>query len=161
MKNLHFISVYSSSPQDACETADVYVSGYGTEENYYRIGGCISESDEVYLHDIGASHLPDEERYCNLKMALAYLAQSLTPELDKLGMIEEIVSKEPDWFFLSKQARLHDEIKDVFDLEDINLFEDEFFGGMYEEVGLSQCPYDREYNHPDFKNYLVFVSMHS
>ncbi len=54
-----------------------------------------------------------------------------------------------------------DEIKDVFDLEDINLFEDEFFGGIYDEVGLSQCPYDREYNHPDYKNYLVFVSMHS
>lgn len=160
MRKLHFISVYSCNPAEACDTAETFISGYGNENNYYQIGGCISEEDEVYDYDLTADVLPSHAGYNTLKMVAEFLRICFTPQLDKLGLIEEIVKPKPDWDFISETALIHGELRHV-DIDSIKLFEDELFAGKYEEFGLTQCPYDREEEIAHYKNYLVFVSMHS
>ncbi len=48
MWTLHFVVVRDLSPESACRQVQSLTEGFGDEDNYYDILGCISEQNQVY-----------------------------------------------------------------------------------------------------------------
>lgn len=164
MHNLHFVVLKCGSPQEACETVEEYICGYGydNDNNYYSIGGCVSEDNDVFVYDKDAAFLPDDEEYNSIDkirdIVKGWMQNEMHPFIKEefKKALRKPIGK-VNWYAIEQYANNACEIngRTCF-----NIFEgDQFFGHQYDKNGVTQCTYD--FDDPEFKKYVVFVDMHS
>lgn len=156
MHILHFVCIAAESPEDACDTIETYIDDFGTDDNYSRIGGCISEDNEIYIHDHAAAFLPDDEQFNTTEQVRQLVISGMTGLKTKEEIIEELRKESANINMIKEWAILKEEIT-LSDPTTFDLWNDNFFDSHYDRFGYTQCHYDRD---SDMKKFVVFVDMH-
>ena len=175
MHILHFLCVASESPKEACETAETYIEDFGDDNNYRTIGGCISQDNEVYIHDRSAAFSPDDDNLNTVEKVRAYVIEHMTGLRTNEEIIEELKKENPQYYDICEWALIKSEVASFGGHPtEFDLWQHEFFCGYYDRFGYTQCPFDRDLTitvsddgeedgyitEPGMKLYIVFIDIH-
>lgn len=172
--NLHLFVVKADSAEDACNTVEAEVEGWGTENNWRTICGAVSDTGLIYIvedwspetwsisfqgiNNYVQEHLSNfEDKEQILALLQRHIKNSL-PNSVKFILDETNPKEEPltsqDWFLIKLYVEHMEEL--VKFKKPFNIEEDSFHSGEYDNFGVTQLGYD-EGEHL----YVVFMDMHS
>jgi len=162
MHNLHYIVVQAETAKEAVSEAENMISDWGTENNWRSFGGCVSQDNEVYIHDTHSRWTPEPNH--TIEMINEQVKGWLEPDKYSKGEFDKCVSGDIEssfsWYSAKKycehmfQRTSHG--KDTFDV-----LQDVFFDCHFNECGVSQLHISQQENDdPTNKKYIVFVDMH-
>lgn len=173
MHNLHFVVVNAETAKQACDTAESHIDGFGTEDNWKTICGCVSEENEVLdLQGMfgGGRWKPSETGYTTIakinKIVKGWIKANTYSELaekklanakGKINLKRWNTSELYSLKALAEQISQQKYLGKSF--SKFNVLEDEFFSGSYDECGVTHCQDDNDTE--GYKKYVVFVDMHS
>jgi hypothetical protein len=164
MHNLHLVVVKANSAKEACENVEGFVEGFGNDNNYFEICGCISKSNRVYNTGNGR-YSPESTEMTTIakinKTVRAWMKGSIYTRI-----ASEILKKAKGKINLKKwtSSELYS-LKRLAEHEfqcsfrrdkKFNVLENEFYEYQYDNCGVTHCQEeDGRYT------YIVFVDMHS
>jgi len=163
MHNIHFLTIKANSPKEACQNAEYAIEDWGTDNNWRRIMGCISEKDEVYKYD-ESSHY-DFYHYNTIeklnKLMNNHLKFDPLKYLVKVkGTIELFLSGEDvhqyDWYTCKEIMNAMYEKSPWLDKE-FDILNDECYSWKLDEFGTTKLD---SYDDGE-TTYVVLVDMHS
>lgn len=158
MHDLHIVRTHAPSAEKAMSDVDLFISGYGNENNWYSICGCISEDNVVTQGKesrcvVEVSTIEDLEKYFNETIQ--------PPQQNKQAF--KTVSDETkkhsfiDWYRAGCYCKTMAELVGR-KCEHIDVMNDEYFEGEFDTFGLTDTEY---FEDDDYLVYFVFVDMHS
>jgi hypothetical protein len=163
MHNLHLVVVKANSAKEACESVEGFVEGFGSEDNWYEICGCVSKSNRVYNTGRGRYSPESAEMTTIAKINKAVRAwtkgniyTTIASEMLKKakGKINLKKWTSSELYSLKRLAEHEYQCSHIRDKK-INVLEDEFYAYSYNECGVTHCQQeDGRYT------YIVFVDMH-
>lgn len=159
MHNLHFLRVSAPDPETACSEAENQISEWGNENNWRSIGGCVSQDNEIYVHDGYSRWAPEDGTTIETinDMVTGWLIPS-TYYQEKFHNCVWGKEESPfDWYSASHYCKHMYEKKrhgkDTFDV-----LQDNFFEWELSENGVTDINYNGEEGD---KIYIVYLDMHS
>ena len=163
MHNLHYIVVQAETPEDAMSEAETMISDWGTENNWRCFGGCVSQDNEVHIHDRHSRWIPDENH--TIEMINEDVRKWLQPDLYSKSIFDKVVSgnsESPfDWYGAKKYFEQMFYKTQHKHIEEFNVLTDEFYEWHFNECGVThQYLSQQEDDDPTNKKYVVFVDMH-
>ena len=161
MHTLHLMTIAADSPQEACINVDNEIVEWGNENNWRTICGCVSEDDQVYIHDkeYGSYHpQPGTTLQSIGKMIKGWtntFDYNATQQLVKFRIEQETLSAH-DWWLLQEYCRFRSDSK-YFTDSSFDIWETEYRSWQLAESGLTNMIRSDDGN----KKYVVFIDMHS
>jgi hypothetical protein len=164
MHNLHLVVLKAEDAQDACDTVESQIEDYGNENNWRTICGCVSEDNEVYIHDKSGRYPPEANE--TIESINAMVRKWVNSEGSFSGAAIAKLKKEPDFtkwtdsLALWSLGKYVDELRYKAELngEEFDVLQHSYANGVYDECGVTQLDVWEE---EDTKTYVVFVDMHS
>ena len=161
MHNLHLITVMADSPKAACINTENEIVEWGNENNWRTICGCISEDDEIYIHD------KEYGRFAPAKnMKISDVEKLIKGWTGSFGydprevlvkfLIDQQTLSSQDWWLLREYCDFKQHQID-FNREKFNIWETEYRSWQLDENGVTNM---RRCNEGE-KKYVVFLDMHS
>ncbi len=161
MHNLHLITIRADTPKAACNEVENEIVDFGNENNWRTICGCISENDEIYVHDkeYGRFHPEPGTTIKGIEIMVKRWANTfeynISPVLLKF-QIEESSLEAHDWWELKEYCRFRCD-KKYFTSNRFNIWETEYRSWELDENGFTNLIRQSDGN----KRYVVFIDMHS
>ena len=162
MHNLHYARISAGSPEDACSYVETEIEGWGDENNWRSIIGCVDKAGKWYRtnetfrawelpetwegieKEIKADMAPSQYRkdYFNKAMVSLHLGKSLDAE---------------EWYGIRVYAQF---MEDTISLSEFSLEKRSTLREyQYDEFGLTNFGDDEE--HEGEIEYIVAIDMHS
>ncbi len=150
MHNLHIVTLEADSREDAIEKVVDEISGFGNEDNYFKIAGTIDRKKGKFKKSDKNARFQwyDSEEKIN-----SFLKTSLKNIYDISNIdINNTQNKMESWIvFMHYRHKYH-----IFGNEDITLWDGgELYSYKFNEVGLTR--FDDE----KYCNFAVLIDMHS
>lgn len=159
MHNLHLIRVESDTAEEACNAVESYISGWGDENNWYTICGCIGEDNEVYENSKDGRWTAEE--YGSIKAlnkeVNGWIGDDDLEKNAKKSLKKPNAKKNSmDWYNIEKWAK---EMGERVNLpKKLDVLSDTYYDHEFNECGITEI-YDNETG--EGKDYVVLVDMHS
>jgi len=164
MHNLHFVVTRAENTQDACDNVETMISGFGSEDNWYSVCGCVSEKNKVYNSgegryspkDTGYTTIAKIKRAVNKWMKNPHYGETARKKLAKtIKRVDLSTWDSSELFSLQSLAKSLYEALPYKDKK-FDIFSDSFYSWHFDECGVTQ---DEKENEGTL--YVVFVDMHS
>jgi hypothetical protein len=162
MHNLHYLTIKADSPREACDIVENIIVEWGNENNWRSICGCISEDNEIYIHDEADSFAPGKtETLSDVTKRIKswvdnFQYDSVIKEKLVKFQIEEEALTANDWWLLQQYCKFKEE-QVKFKQHTFALWQSEYRSWELDECGLTNL---MEHNDAE-KRYVVFLNMHS
>lgn len=161
MHNLHYIVVMSDTPEEAVGEAEILIMDWGNENNWRCFGGCVSEDNEVYIHDRHSRWTPEENH--TIEMINEQVVGWLTPDNYSKENFDKCVSgdiESPYNWYAAKKYCEHMFQRTLLGKDDFDVLQDEFFSWHINECGVTQTYHSQQRDDSSLKRWVVFVDMH-
>lgn len=170
MHNLHLIVIHSTSAEDACNEVETMIEDFGNENNWRTICGCVSDKNEVYIHDAEGRYVPSED-YLNTiekinENVKGWMRSTLYGENAKKRIEEGNVDftnwsahelwELKEYVEYLRQIQSFKEHHNVSDIEEFDVLNHTFYPYEYAECGVTFSESEDGEN-----TYIVFIDMHS
>lgn len=164
MHNLHFVVTKAENPQDACDNVETLISGFGNENNWYTVCGCVSEKNKVYNcgdgrfspKDTGYTTIARIKRIVNSWMRNSFNGETARKKITNAKKkINLSTWSSSELYSLQCFAKHLCEILPYKDKK-FDVLKDSFYSWHFDECGVTQDTDDNE-----GQIYVVFVDMHS
>ena len=160
MHKLHLITTKADSPEDACNEVENEIVDFGNDNNWRTICGCISEDNEIYIHEEDGAFAPEKGMRISdienmIKGQVRSFGYDATEVLVKFHIDDEILSAQ-DWWLLKQFCDFKEHQID-FNNEKFNIWEIEYRYWQLDENGLTNFIKQSDGD----KRYIVFIDMHS
>ena len=157
MHNLHFIRVKADTPEEACNIAENSIDFWGDENNWRFIGGCVSEHNEVYIHDSFSRWVPDVET--TIEKINDMCSDRLTvPDYYKNPFdrcVQGLEESPFDWYSAKKYCEHMYEVSKL-GVKTFDVLQDEFYSWKLDEFGVTDVGHKQDGD----TTYVVFIDMH-
>ncbi len=160
--NLHLITIRADTPHEACSSVEDNISEWGTDNNWRVICGCVSENNEIYLHNEGGgSWLQPGTTISDITTMVKNWANNKYKcgDIDiiklKFKISEDSLTRR-EWLMLKKYIDYKYE-QFSFNEKEFELWGDTYRDYQYNEVGLTNM---LDYEDGKYK-YVVFIDMHN
>ena len=157
MHNLHFIRVKADTPEDACDTVENSILHWGDENNWRVIGGCVSEHNEVYIHDSSSRWVPDVDMtiekindMCNDWLSVPSYYKKI---FDRC--VQGLEESPFDWYSAKNYCEHMYEVS-ALGVKTFDVLQDEFYSWALGDRGVT----DIEHIQDGDTTYIVFIDMH-
>ena len=171
MHNLHLALTYADSPAAACFDVENYIEGWGDENNWRHISGCISEDDEVDVNTKDGRFFHDNEEMHTIKGINETVRAWMNPNASFMGqsgpnVIKMVAAGEKpsrqQWWELIQYAKHMEGVEEnlanlkgkEFDVRELHTFRSYEFN----ESGVTKTNFPKS---DGDKLYVVFIDMHS
>lgn len=173
MHNIHYLRIYASSPEEACENALCEIEDFGNENNWRHAIGAVCEDGTIYYHST------EDEETLSDNVTFETLEAEIVTEMENsiyLGSyyreafnrcISETVKFPFDWYIAEKYCHHKYEvesIKSVFmerkENPKFDIRKDTFKEWELNEIGLTDLTYGNSPSEEE-KMYIVLINMHS
>jgi len=138
MHNLHFIVVQAETPKDAMSEAEVMISDWGTENNWRCFGGCVSQDNEVHIHDTHSRWTPEPNH--TIEMINKQVEGWLEPDQYTKDNFDKCVNGDIgspyDWYGAKRYCE-HMFQKEKHGKGTFDVLEDEFYDWHFNECGVT------------------------
>jgi len=162
MHNLHLGVVKADSPEEACKEVESRLSDWGDENNWRTICGCVSDKNEVYVHDedgrwsINDEELDTIEKLNKLATSWITVDAEETKEMNDMmtAAVKGKTLESCDWYKIEQYA--HD-MRNAQGRSSINVLEDELNSWEFSDNGVTNFGAAEL----DQQQYVVLIDMHS
>jgi len=162
MHILHLIVVRAEDALEACSTVEKELEGWGTESNWSVVCGCVSEDNQVYIHNRDGRFLPNKDETIGRinKMVGGWLKdRAACYEAQASGLMRKALNntaKTFDWLALKKFCDFKYQTSYIDDPEKLNVLTQTFFDGHYDENGVTNLSLSKV-----GRQFIVFLDMHT
>jgi len=155
MHNLHFVRTKAKGPKTAIIDVESAIEGWGDENNWRRVFGCVNKRGKKTIVDKEARWT-----YITYKDTKKILEDTYSiPDPDAKRIWEKVYEKEPEgfeWYQIKKYAEWQLHRRWAGYPNKFNIWKDTFADWDLSEIGLTDLGIGM-----DGKDYIVFVDMHS
>ena len=160
MHNLHFIVTNASSAQKACEIVERDIEDWGTENNWRKICGAVSENNKVYEHDKTGRMSPKQLGITTIQKINKTVEEWMDGDGEAVALIKKAAKgndlTDHEWWLVSEYAKkMNSKVKIP---TKFNVLKHDFLNLNYDESGVTQLGYPKKKGE---KTFVVFVDMHS
>ena len=161
MHNLHLVIIKADSPHDACINVENEIVEWGNENNWRTICGCISEDNEIYIHDkeYGRFHPEPGTTLNDIEKMVKRWANTFEYDITLVLLkfkIEESSLEAHDWWELKEYCRFKCDYEN-FTANRFNIWETEYRSWKFDESGLTNMIRRNDGE----KKFVIFIDMHS
>jgi len=162
MHSLHFAVIKADSGEEACNAVESYIMDWGNENNWRNICGCVSDKNEVYVHDDGGRWHPDNEEFNTIEKLNKIATNWIAPDPDEIVKVNLLIQKlskkgklsRNEWYTIKMYAK---SMVDINNRKSIKILSDEFSPHEFDANGITNLYGEGDGDH----QYVVFIDMHS
>ena len=159
MHNLHFVRTIAINPEEAIEQVEMHTEGWGNENNWRTVFGCVNKKGKITIVDEEAGWKGLTYKHMKKMLEKAY---STPYPMEQEAFDRVLKGKLPEdfeWYAIEKYAKWQVK-RFCTDLEKssskFDIWKHEFGEWELDTVGLTDLNIDG-----DGKDYIAFVDMHS
>ena len=160
MHNLHYCRVWAPDPETACQEVESQIMEWGNENNWRCIGGCVSQDNEIYVHDTHSRWIPEDGHTIETinDMVTGWLIPSKYYQEKFHNCVWGKEETPFDWYSAAEYCK-HMYEKKVLGKDTFDVLQDTFFEWVLDKCGVSDIAgYGEGDNN---KIYIVYLDMHS
>lgn len=174
MHNLHFVVISSESKEDAYSSVESILNDWGTENNWYEIGGSIDEDGIVHNTGVGR-YSPKSYNLFSLKDINEFVLNNINESFDLKVYGDKKIINLDEKLSSSEWYKIHCLVENMYhrqrfiemnggDEYAFDILESEYKNYSFDEFGVTQfdgfgvTQINKSNGH---KKFVVFIDMHS